>query len=242
MARLARPRPVQVALMVAVLGAAPPPLRAEDSPAAVTPLDDAKAVFAEAEKAYGLGRFEEALRGFERAYELLPLPGFLFNIGQCHRNLGNWERASFFYQGYLSRQPKAANADKVQALVAQMDDKVREQQEARARAAAAPPSAPRPVGPLPVAPMAAPPGPPPPVVPAVASPGPAPPFTLAAAPAAAPTAGRSGTPLYRRWWLWTAIGVVLVGASAGIAAAAVSPSVSSADLAGTLGGPIDARR
>src|SRR4051794_24258540 len=72
-------------------------------------LAQAKAVFGEAEKQYALGRFEEALKHFERAFELKPLPEFLFNIGQCHRNLGHWERANFFFQGYLNRVPKARN-------------------------------------------------------------------------------------------------------------------------------------
>jgi tetratricopeptide (TPR) repeat protein len=49
-----------------------------------------------------LGQFEHALDAFSQAYELKPLPGFLFNIAQCHRHLGNFERASFFYKRYLT--------------------------------------------------------------------------------------------------------------------------------------------
>src|SRR5262245_16353046 len=57
----------------------------------------ARADFEQAEKAFNVGRFDEALRHYQAAYDQLPLPAFLFNIAQCHRNLGNHERALFFY-------------------------------------------------------------------------------------------------------------------------------------------------
>jgi tetratricopeptide (TPR) repeat protein len=35
----------------------------------------------------------------------LRLPAFLFNIGQCHRKLGQHEQAIFFYSRYLKANP-----------------------------------------------------------------------------------------------------------------------------------------
>jgi tetratricopeptide (TPR) repeat protein len=238
--------PARAVVLAVLLCGAAAPARAEDEPSSASSLDEAKAVFSRAEKAYGVGRFEEALADFERAYALLPLPGFLFNLGQCHRNLGNWEQAGRFYQEYLDRQPRAANADKVRALLAQMKQKVAEQQEARARAAAAgaaTDSPPRAATASAVTPSLAAANPSPPL-PASATPTVSPQVAPAAALSASslPAAGRPATPLYRRWWLWTVVGVVAVGASAGIAAAVLSPSVSTEDLSGSLGGPIDARR
>ena len=55
---------------------------------------------------YKLARFEDALQDYSRAYELYPAPALLFNLGQCHRNLKNYERAIFFFEGYLREQPK----------------------------------------------------------------------------------------------------------------------------------------
>ena len=55
---------------------------------------------------YKLARFEQALGEYSRAYELYPTPALLFNLGQCHRNLKNYERAIFFFEGYLREQPK----------------------------------------------------------------------------------------------------------------------------------------
>jgi len=55
---------------------------------------------------YKLARFEQALEDYSNAYELYPAPALLFNLGQCHRNLSNYERAIFFFEGYLREQPK----------------------------------------------------------------------------------------------------------------------------------------
>jgi tetratricopeptide (TPR) repeat protein len=61
-----------------------------------------------ADIAYKLGKFEEALASYSKAYEVYPAPALLFNLGQCHRNLKQWERAVFFYEGFLRESP--ANA------------------------------------------------------------------------------------------------------------------------------------
>ena len=61
-------------------------------------------------KAYDLGRFEEAIAHYSAAYDAMPLPALLFNIGQCHRQLGQFGRASFFYGRYLDLAPRASNA------------------------------------------------------------------------------------------------------------------------------------
>lgn len=77
----------------------------------------AKKHFKIAEQHHKLGRFKDALREYSKAYELAPLAGFLFNIGQCHRLLGNYERAIFFYEGYLREKPGAKNRKAVLKLI-----------------------------------------------------------------------------------------------------------------------------
>jgi len=79
----------------------------------------ARAHFDKAEKAFNLGHFDDALAGYQAAYEALPLPAFLFNIAQCHRNLRNREQAVFFYQRYLSLAPDAPNHTVVEELIAE---------------------------------------------------------------------------------------------------------------------------
>ncbi|HEX4620908.1 MAG TPA: hypothetical protein VH208_05000 [Myxococcaceae bacterium] len=83
---------------------------------------EVKAKLKEAQKAYDLAHFDEALSLFSEAYELKPLPGMLFNIAQCHRHLSNWERAAFFYRRYLSLSPtKPRNAAEANSLLAEVE-------------------------------------------------------------------------------------------------------------------------
>ena len=83
----------------------------------------AKALFDRAEKAYYLGRFREALALYSKAYEVVPLPGFLFNIGQCHRMLKQYEKAIFFYKGYLQASD-ASNRKMVMRLIQSLEQKL----------------------------------------------------------------------------------------------------------------------
>lgn len=62
---------------------------------------EARAHFDQATTHYNLGRFEEALAEYTRAYEVFPSPRLLFNIGQCHRALNNHERAIFFLESFF---------------------------------------------------------------------------------------------------------------------------------------------
>jgi tetratricopeptide (TPR) repeat protein len=102
--------------------------------------DEAKAQarekFTQGNEAYARGEFREALAAFDAAYKLAPLPGFLFNVAQCHRQLGAHERAAFFYRRYLSLSEKEpANAPTVKELIAEMDAHVAEKARAQAKAA-----------------------------------------------------------------------------------------------------------
>ena len=63
------------------------------------------------EKLFALGKFDEALDEYQKAYDAKPLPDFLFNIGQCHRNLGDYEAAIFSFKKFLKLDPEAPNRD-----------------------------------------------------------------------------------------------------------------------------------
>ncbi|QRK12483.1 tetratricopeptide repeat protein [Archangium violaceum] len=92
----------------------------------------ARAKFAEGNLAYDLAEFQKALDAYSEAYRMKPLPGFLFNIAQCHRQLGRPERAAFFYRRYLSlSKDEPSNAPLVRELIAEMDEAVRLEQERR---------------------------------------------------------------------------------------------------------------
>jgi hypothetical protein len=80
-------------------------------------------------KLYNLGHFQEAIPDFEKAYDLDPSPIFLFNIAQSHRQLGNKERALFFYRRYLEQAPKATNRDDVERRMKDLEASLQQEAE-----------------------------------------------------------------------------------------------------------------
>jgi tetratricopeptide (TPR) repeat protein len=80
-------------------------------------IDEAKQQVAAADIDYRLGRFGDALAKYTRAYELYPVAGLLFNIGQCHKNLKDYDKAIFFFEGYLRDAPTASNRALVKDLI-----------------------------------------------------------------------------------------------------------------------------
>ncbi len=81
---------------------------------------EAERVFEEATKQYNLGNFQVALKGYQKAYDLLPLPAFLFNIGQCYRNLGQYDRATFSFEIYLKELKEPAARRRIEALIQEL--------------------------------------------------------------------------------------------------------------------------
>jgi tetratricopeptide (TPR) repeat protein len=80
-------------------------------------IQQAKTLFDEGTAAYKVANFERALTAYEAAHKLYPAPQFLFNIAQCHFQLQNWERAVFFFEGYLREVPDATNRSLVNELI-----------------------------------------------------------------------------------------------------------------------------
>lgn len=79
----------------------------------------ARALFQKAETHFKLGEFKEALPLYKQAYRAKALPAFLFNIGQCHRYLGNCTKAEFFFQQFLAQVPRSPHASTIRAIVEQ---------------------------------------------------------------------------------------------------------------------------
>jgi tetratricopeptide (TPR) repeat protein len=98
--------------------------------------DEAKRLSAEGATAFKLAHFDEALALYSKAYELYPAPALLFNLGQCHKNLGHLDRALFFFQGYLRDQPNPQNRAAVDKLVAELTKQIADAKAAEAAAEA----------------------------------------------------------------------------------------------------------
>lgn len=87
---------------------------------------EARKHFILAKRAYYLRRFDVAARHFSKAYEFLPLPEFLLNLGQCHRMLGNYERAIFFYRMYLDTSAVVRGRSQIEKIIVDCKLKLKE--------------------------------------------------------------------------------------------------------------------
>jgi tetratricopeptide (TPR) repeat protein len=174
--------------LVAVAAAA----RGEDG----APVKAARAHFQKGEAAFASGRLEDALASYQAAFEAKPLPGFLFNIAQCHRKLGHHQQALEFYRRYLTLDPQTGNRATVEGLIA----------EEESRLSLAPPvlaqSAPTAAAPAVGSPSV--------IAPPVAVLTPLPPRAVVAPAVAAPS-GPVAPRTRPRWWLWAAVGTAVVG-------------------------------
>jgi tetratricopeptide (TPR) repeat protein len=79
-----------------------------------------RALYRDGSRQYDLGDFRAALDLFKRAYLAHEEAGILFDIGECHRQLGESAEAVHAYQSYLRRKPDAANRADVEALIAKL--------------------------------------------------------------------------------------------------------------------------
>jgi tetratricopeptide (TPR) repeat protein len=79
--------------------------------------DEARGHFNLGVKHYSMGRFDEAIVEFGKAYDIEGAPILLFNIAQSYRQLGKKDRALFFYRRYLEQKPDAANRAEVEKRV-----------------------------------------------------------------------------------------------------------------------------
>lgn len=117
-------RSLAFALALVVSSAAVvPQARAAVSAADASPEDLARArrAFKKGEKLYALAKFGDALKEYERAFEIVELPEFLFNIGQCQRNLEQFDEAIFSFKQFLTRKPDAPNKAAVEELIAELE-------------------------------------------------------------------------------------------------------------------------
>jgi len=186
--------------------------------------DKAKKHYKQGTVFYNAGDFDKAIQEYLEGYRTKPDPVFLFNVAQSYRQLGNHEKALFYYKGYLREAPDAPNRAEVEERVRDLDDLIKRRREATD----SPPS-----------------GPAEPPLTGTPAEGDEPkipdPADAAAAgddegaPPAGPglvDQGGGSRPIYKKWWFWTAIGVVAVGATVGIVMATSGDDVSPPDTAG----------
>jgi tetratricopeptide (TPR) repeat protein len=108
---------VPSALLVFVIGlwGGLPAARAQDDVAA------AKVHFQKGTRLYEVGDYRQALDEFKSAHLAKPDPAFLYNIAQCHRQLGEYEAAVTLYKRFLAASPNAANRPEVERRIVDLE-------------------------------------------------------------------------------------------------------------------------
>jgi tetratricopeptide (TPR) repeat protein len=180
---------------------------------------EARRAFSAAEAHFKAGQFASALAEYQAGYAASPLPGFLINIAQCQRRLGDLTKARATYQKFVVVAPDSPLVPEVNSLIAELDKLIADlgdgenAEETGTEQSSDTPPKPD-LEPLPQedAPAAA------ASVMAVAAPEPAPP-------------PRSSS--HKRWWLWGAIGAAVVGGT--VAAFALSSPSTTTIHDGSLG-------
>jgi tetratricopeptide (TPR) repeat protein len=83
----------------------------------------AKRHSAQGEKLFALGKFDLALDEYQQAFDAKPLGDFLYNIGQCYRHLGDYDRAIFSFKKYLKLVPDADDRAKVEKTIEDLEER-----------------------------------------------------------------------------------------------------------------------
>jgi tetratricopeptide (TPR) repeat protein len=83
----------------------------------------AKRHFDRGEHLFALGKFDQALDEYQKAYDAKPIPEFLFNIGQCYRNLQEYDQAIFSFKKYLKDATDPPNREAVEKLIDDLEAK-----------------------------------------------------------------------------------------------------------------------
>jgi tetratricopeptide (TPR) repeat protein len=102
-----------------------------------------KSLYERATRAYDVGKYNEAIEEYQKAYEIGGDPPMLYNIAQAYRLNDQPGEAVRFYRRYLQRAPNARNKDDVERKIAEQEKIVEDRR--KAQAAVTPPPAPPPV-------------------------------------------------------------------------------------------------
>jgi tetratricopeptide (TPR) repeat protein len=83
---------------------------------------------------YNLGHYDDALKSFENAYRIKHEPALLYNVGQCQRQLHQYEAAARSYRSFLreSTDAPATTRDQVQKLAGEMEHMAEEEAKRKA--------------------------------------------------------------------------------------------------------------
>ena len=117
--KLLRASAIALALSNAAVVAAAPPAPAPatpPTPVAAPALNEAKVHFQQAVALFNDGNFNAALAEFQRAYDLRPSPGVLYNIGLTQKALFRYDEAVDTLERYLAEETKLSPERRAECL------------------------------------------------------------------------------------------------------------------------------
>lgn len=91
----------------------------------------ARELFTQGNTYFDLGQFDKAIDAWQQGYQLKNDPGFLYNIAQAYRTMGDAQKAIFFYKRYLSNAPKAHNRGEVEQKIDALQKQISLQEQAK---------------------------------------------------------------------------------------------------------------
>jgi hypothetical protein len=159
--------------------------------------EQARQHYQQAQQAYDIGHWDEAIAEYEKAYSFRNDPTFLYNMAQANRRKGDAQRALDLYKNYLVKVPDSPQRSEIEDRIRVLQKQIDKSEQARLKSQ--PPVAP--ITPGPSTPALAPPplAPPPASAPPAAGPAPAsqpgpPSSTESLAPRAASSESVNQTP------------------------------------------------
>ncbi len=109
--------------MAAVLSTAAPRLAHAQKPSAKD-LETAKNHFLSGASYYKEGLYTDAIREFQRSYDLSKKADILYNIAQCHGKLGDDPTTVVFLERYLAEKPNADDKTAVEVWIKNLKAKI----------------------------------------------------------------------------------------------------------------------
>ncbi len=160
--------------------------------------EDAKTYFRAGVLAYKAGNFEAAIQQYQLAMQKLPLPEFMFNLGQAYRAKGDLANAIASYRAFVVAAGVGPAVDEARGYIVDLEREAKARARAEAERAVHEERAARPE--------------PKPVVRAEVrlDPPPAAPVVVAVTPRSAPK------PLVKKPWFWVTIGAAAIVVGAGV--------------------------
>ena len=171
---------------------APAAASAASAPSEEDRTEEAKGLFLAGRASFDAGRYADALDYFRRSYAISQRPELLYNIGIAQDRQRDDEHALQSYEAYLAALPNAPNRAEVEKRAAAIREALQARKEQGEDQSAATVPTPEQTA------QAAQPAKPQP----------------SAADDTQPAPAESKS-VFKKWWFWTAVGVVVVGVTAG---------------------------